>query len=181
MSDPYLIDLHQHRFAAWAAATAASASKLCRFSVHQGVAILEASGFTAALSTPAQLPAPAELDQRHHAWRMNVITAALRNQLQFTHGVAAKLINVYLKGRFVCGGHHLHPHVQALHPPIDAVLLQQLADDDVGGYAAAWRQFHHWRWSKFTSAQYQTVIDTIRLSHPGQPLWTIEEHWQGHQ
>ena len=181
MSDQYSIALHQHRFAAWAAATAASASPLCRFTVQQGFAILEASGFTVALSSPDTLPSPARLDQRHHAWRMDVITAALQNQLQFTHGLAAKLINCYLKSRFVCAGHHQHPNVQALHPPIDALLLQRLAAGNVGGHTANWRQYHHWRWSKFTSTQYQTVIDTIRLSYPGQPLWTIEEHWQGHQ
>lgn len=181
MTASYAIDTHQHRFAAWAAASAASASPLCRFTVHQGVTILEAAGFTPALSHPDLLPDPAKLDVRHHAWRMAVITAALRLRLEFTHGIAAKLINVYLKSRFVCAGPHAHPRVQALHPPIDAVLLQSLAENDVGGHGADWRRMHRLRWSKYTSTQYQAAIDLIRRCVPSQPLWSIEAHWQGHQ
>lgn len=181
MKAPYAIDTHRHRFAAWAAASAASVSPLCRFTVHQGVTILEAAGFTPALSHPDLLPEAAQLDVQHHAWRLAVINAAKIHRLKFTHGVAAKLINVYLKARFVCAGHHAHPRVQALHPPIDAVLLHCLAEMKFGGCEADWRRWHRQRWSKFDSAQYQAVIDLIRRCQSDQPLWTIEYHWQGHQ
>jgi hypothetical protein len=131
---PYTIEEHNHRLAAWAAATAASASKLCRFKVRTGVAILEASGFKPAFELN-QLPAAANLDSQHRHWRETVIEKASDVGVAFTHGVAAKLINCYLKVRFVCAGAHNDNRVQALHPPIDEVLLTGLARVDFGGYA----------------------------------------------
>jgi hypothetical protein len=108
---PYTIEDHHHRLAAWAASRGASVNG-CRFKVQQGVTVLEACGFNAALSRPALLPAPANLDAKHRQWRKQVIAAAKKEGLDFTHGVAAKLINIYLKVRFVCGGHHSNDRVQ---------------------------------------------------------------------
>ena len=178
---PYTIDEHQHRFSAWAAATAASASPLCRFKVPQGVAILEACGFNPAFSSVDHLPNPTAIDATHLQWRNRVVAAATAQDLTFSHGVAAKLINVYLKARFVCAGCHEHERVKCLHPPIDSELLKGLAKENVRGFARQWRKFNQARWSKFDSGQYQTVIDLVRVCLPGQPLWKIEEYWKGHQ
>ncbi len=179
---PYTIEKHNHRLAAWAASTSASASPLCRFKVEVGVAVLENSGFTAEAFAIANLPTPAELDVIHAGWRETVINSAQVQGRTFTHGIAAKLINCYLKVRFVCAGEHLHERVRALHPPIDALLLAALAQANFGGQAMEWRNFHNLRWSKFDSATYQAVINLMRESMPaGDPLWKIEEYWEGHQ
>ena len=112
---PYTIEEHNHRLAAWAASTSASASPLCRFKVEVGVAILENSGFTAlGFATADTLPTSAQLDAAHATWRDTVINSAHELGLTFTHGIAAKLINCYLKVRLVCAGHHLDERVQAL-------------------------------------------------------------------
>jgi len=178
----YNIEEHNHRLAAWAASTSASASPLCRFKVHKGGAILEACGFDAAFSNPSQLPAPADLADQHLKWRAEVIAAAEKENLIFTHGIAAKLINCYLKVRFVSGGHHADARVQALHPPIDEVLLKELAAVNFGSQAKKWRKFRQARWSKFDSATYEEVIALIRSSLlPNEPLWKVEEYWKGHQ
>lgn len=176
---PYSIEVHQHRLAAWSASRAASASKLCRFSVKQGVAILEMSGFDAALAKPEQLPEPKFIDEKHLAWREDVIKAS--SSLSFSHGVAAKLINTYLKARFVCGGYHQHPNVEALHPPVDRLLLNQLAKENVAGLKREWLIHKNKAWSKYTSDEYQAVIDLFRQAMPGRPLWEIEQYWQGYQ
>ncbi len=87
-----------------------------------------------------------------------------------THGVAAKLINVYLKAIFVCGGHHDHQRVRVLHPPIDRLLLRNLGWNNIGP------------WSHFESNTYEEVIDCIRKKiGTGQPVWKIEEYWPGFQ
>ena len=178
----YTIEEHHHRFAAWAASSSASASPLCRFKVRAGVTILEKSGFVPSFFSPSQLPAPSALDAKHRKWRKDIIAAAANEQLTFTHGVAAKLINCYLKMRFVCGGHHADNRVQMLHPPIDEVLLQKLAVVNYGGNAKQWRHFRNARWSKFDSSTYEEVIALIRSSLPlNEPLWKIEQHWKGHQ
>jgi hypothetical protein len=149
--------------------------------VVQGRAILEACGFRAAFSRPEQLPASSNMDRKHRQWRTLAIRAAKSQGLTFTHGAAAKLINCYLKCRFVCGGHHAHKRVHNLHPPIDAVLLKTLADLDVGGHLKHWRQACRKRWSKFNSEEYEQLIALVRQCVNDKPLWTIEEHWQGNQ
>jgi hypothetical protein len=149
--------------------------------VEQGRAILEISGFTASYCRPEQLPAPDVVDGTHRQWRAEIIGAATSRKLRFTHGVAAKLVNVYLKSRFVCAGHHAHPRVQSLHPPIDSVLLRGLVEANVGGHAKEWKQAAKTRWSKFESDDYEQVIALIREALNGAPLWKIEEHWRGNQ
>jgi hypothetical protein len=101
--------------------------------------------------------------------------------LLFTHGVAAKLINMYLKTIFVCGGHNSHENVISLHPPIDAVLLKSLRTQDVGGFKEQWKQAEKVKWSKFSSDNYESVIGNIKKAMNDKPLWFIEEYWQGFQ
>ena len=116
-------------------------------------------------------------------WRNDVIAAAKSQKLTFKHGVAAKLINIYLNAGFVCGGHDTDPRVQALHPPIDGLLLDKLYRLDVGGLRCEWRKARAIRWSKFTSDQYEKVIRSIRKWALCQnvPLWEVEQYWPGFQ
>jgi hypothetical protein len=177
----YTIAEHQHRLAAWAAATAARASSQCRFEVEHGVGILEAAGFVAELCFPNELPAPECIDQVHGQWRLAAIAEAQRRGFVFSHGVAAKLINVYTKVRFVVAGHHEHPKVRCLHPPIDRLMLGELTRANAGGARERWRKAMQKGWSNYDSADYQSVIDLIRSVLDGQPMWMIEQYWRGHQ
>jgi hypothetical protein len=176
----YSAQEHIHRYSAWAASRAASV-KNCRFSVQVGKQILELAELNHFVANPEKLPVPSEIDKVHKQWRLQVIEAAKAENLTFTHGVAAKLINVYLKGSIVCGGHHHHPKVEALHPPIDAVLLKTLKEKDVGSLGEAWHLAEKIRWSKFDSPQYESVISNIRQVMQDEPMWAIEKYWQGHQ
>lgn len=177
----YDIAEHKHRYSAWAASRAASTST-CRFDVNTGKAIIEAIGLQHLLADPAQLPAPTAMDAAHREWRETAIRTAISKELDtFTHGIAAKLINVYLKGVFVCGGHELHDSVQALHPPIDSLLLDELYKGEVGDLRSVWAQARKRRWSKLNAQQYEEVIAGIRQAFKGQPLWQVEAHWRGFQ
>jgi len=177
----YTIEEHKHRSAVWGAATGARASMLCRFPVRDGKLILEEAGFTAKFSL-ANLPSPKNIDTKHRQWRETIIQKAADRNYTFTHGIAAKLINGYLKDRFVCGGFHDYEKVKCLHPPIDALLLDTLAKINFGGHSRKWRMFFNLRWSKFDSKTYQDVISLMRQSlGPGKPLWKIEQYWSGHQ
>jgi hypothetical protein len=79
-----------------------------------------------------------------------------------THGVPAKLINCYLKVRFVCAGHHQHENVKVLHPPIDELLLNTLYELNVDGLRPEWGAACKERWSKFCADRYEKVIDLIQ-------------------
>ncbi len=184
---PYTIEEHKHRFAAWAAGRAANVNG-CHFTVEQGKQILETANLNKIASTIDNLPIPNDFDVRHREWRNSIINAAQGHtgkngeRLEFTHGVAAKLINIYLKSIFVCSNSHEDPKVKAIHPPIDSVLLDALYNQNIGGRCIEWQAARKARWSKLNSDQYENVISAIKqtiLSASG--LWQIEEYWQGFQ
>ena len=176
----YTIEEHKHRLAAWAASRAASSSPVCRFTVKQGFAFLKAAGFDRDFATPEKLPKPKEFVKQHFEWRENIRKEGRKYKKEIFHGIAAKLINCYLKTRFVCGGHHMHPHVKCLHPPIDRLLLNGLATADEP-FAKEWAPYRYAAWSKFDSEEYEKVIALVRKTMKDKPLWMIEEYWKGHQ
>lgn len=177
----YTIVKHKHRFAAWAASRAASVNG-CRFTVEHGRRILEGARLHKTARTVDDLPQPSGFDRRHRRWRKGVIRAAQEYQPAFTHGVAAKLINIYLKSVFICGGNHEDPRIKAIHPPIDSLLLDALYRNDIGGRRCEWQTARKIRWSKLDCEQYEDVISSIRQTVPeGSGLWEIEEYWQGFQ
>lgn len=178
---PYTIEEHRHRFASWAASTAASV-KGCRFSVKQGKAMLEGAGLNLLLQDPANLPNPVEVDITHRAWRNKVIATAQKHRLNLTHGVAAKLINIYFNAGFVCAGYHTDARVRALHPPIDSVLLLELSEKNIGALRHVWNEARRIRWSRFNSDQYEKVILSIRVAlQNNAAMWTVEKYWRGYQ
>lgn len=183
----YTVNHHAHIFAAWAASRAASV-KNCRFSVKVGQAILGEWSFANdylnfAESDKSQLlPTKKHFDEFHREWRNEIIELAAKHDLGFTHGVAAKLINIYLKALYLNFFGKAAESVNAIHPPIDSVLLVELCKQNFGAKGKFWREANLKRWSKFSSKEYEEVIHLIRLSLPdNQGLWTIEQYWQGHQ
>lgn len=177
----YSIEEHKHRFAAWTAGRAANVNG-CRFKVQHGKKLLEIAGFHKTGNDVENLPSSIEFDNKHLEWRNTIIHAARNFDLNFTHGVAAKLINVYLKSIFVCSGKHCDERVKSIHPPIDSVLLNALYQQNIGGKSDVWQVARKIRWSKLNSEQYQNVITAIKEVLPaGYGLWKIEEYWKGYQ
>lgn len=173
----YDIIEHKHRFAAWAACRAASTAQNCRFKVEKGKQILDLVGIKQITTDPDNLPLPEKIDSFHHELRNNVIDCAERNKLHsFTHGIAAKLINVYMKVVFTCGGYHFHPKVQHFHPPVDRLLLEHCYRNNIGK-----KHQMSITWSRMNSEQYQEMIDAIRSILKGKPLWMVEQYWQGYR
>ncbi|WP_439182644.1 hypothetical protein [Carboxylicivirga taeanensis] len=117
----------------------------------------------------------------HREWRDEIIAYAKEESIPFTHGVSTKLINVYLKSIIICGGFYKHPNSKFIHPPIDSVLLKELAAKNFNGKAKFWRDSNKTAWSNFNSEEYEQVIKEIRNGIGEKPLWTIEEFWKGHQ
>jgi hypothetical protein len=185
MAHDYDIIEHVHRFAAWAASRAASSARGYKFKVRDGQKIIEAAGLRDLIGGPKTLPKPEAMDAAHKEWRKLAKEAAKQRGLVFTDGVAAKLINIYLKAGLVTVANRDDARVGALHPPVDRVLLCRLAKDDKEENperAKFWRKKSRVGWSKFNSKQYEEVIDMIRqkLGDKG-PLWAIEEHFPGYR
>lgn len=177
----YSYDIHSHRFAAWAAGRTASV-KGRRFSVASAQRWLETAGFDHSFDL-SKLPSPAEIDARHKAWRSALVLAASNGGVELSHGQAAKLLNVYMKARFVCGGQYTNKSVAALHPPIDKVLLDRLGSKEVNfnGQGADWRRASRAGWSNLDSDGYDQLIGALRKGLGTHPFWMLEAYWQGHQ
>ena len=176
----YDIKEHKHRYAAWAASRASSV-KGCRFKVRQGEMIIKHLQLNDLIDCLDDLPNANEFDDFHLRLRNNAISKSKELGLRFTHGVAAKLINIYMKTIFICGGYPEDAKTKSIHPPIDSLLLKALHQNNIGGLKKEWDEAIKIRWSKFNSNQYEEVIKNIRVVQNGKPLWKIEEHWQGYR
>lgn len=170
----YTLFEHKHIFSAWAASRAAS-TKTCRFKVELGQEILE-------ILKNKKLPKSQKLfDEFHKNMRNFIITKAAKLGLNFTHGIAAKLINCYLKSMYVNDESIDKKIRNIIHPPIDSLLLESLYKNDVGGAKKKWKKAKNIRWSKFSSIEYQEVIDEIIKIYNQEGLWKVEEYWSGYQ
>ena len=178
----YSIIEHKHRFASWAASRGASTSPLCRFEVEFGKMLLEKSLLYEIAKNIDNLPSSNNFNKQHKIWRENIIQIAKEHQKDFTHGVASKLINLYLKSMFVCAENISDKRIQAIHPPIDSVLLEELYKHNIGNQKVIWNKARKTKWSKFNSVDYEEVIEAIKIASIGeQGLWTIEKYWKGYQ
>lgn len=169
----YTIHEHEHRFAAWAASRGASASKDYRFKTQDGRKWLEDAGLDAKL-TLGKLPTTAAgMDRKHRNWREHIASKG-----KVSEGVAAKLINLYLKARFVHPGNLEHPAVAQLHPPLDWALLTKLREKRFFAKDKEAYRYAGKGWSTFDGAMYERIITALR-GHlkEGQGLWEVEEYW----
>ncbi|MBY5558958.1 hypothetical protein [Rhizobium leguminosarum] len=188
IADSYSLDDHRKRFSSWAAVTAARASKKCRFTRTQGILLVSKSGLSKIGVSWDDLPKASEFDEFHRQLRCDLCKSADKfwdsTSHGFGHGVAAKLINVYLKAIYLSGidlnhaPEALREKANALHPPLDRLLLAELALKDVGGQRQFWKRKMSKGWSNFTSADYESTIHVIRDVTDG-ALWKIEKHWLG--
>ena len=179
----YNIKTHIHLYASWAASRAASTSIINRFTVETGQKILENATIKKFILNPDSLPNEIiKFDEQHKNWREEIITFSKKfAKKEFTHGIAAKMINIYLKSIIICGGFHEHPNAQFIHPPIDSILLDGLASNNFNNKAEFWKNAKSEGWSNFDSSYYQKVIDEIRAGLNGKPLWLIEKYWRGYR
>lgn len=199
-SEKYSIEQHKHIFASWAASRAASVrpsknSKLPikSFTVQEGLEVLEEIGFTKDFKLESLPKSQEEFDNEHAKWCDKAISKfesfedkKKSSEDRFSYGVAAKLINCYLKVRFVCGGDHNLERVNFVHPPIDSLLLTSLVKDS-SDFKKFYKELKSKAWSNFEKSHYTSVINKIKeiddleyLGHK-ESLWKIEYYWQGHR
>ncbi|WP_279059012.1 hypothetical protein [Bartonella apis] len=183
MDKDKLIDVKQ-TFALWCALTAARSSPKCRFSNDEGAKIAT-NDLLLKFRTLDDLPDPIKFDDCHRKLRQKICLKAENiiedKTMHFTHGVAAKFINVYFKAMFLndvppeCIVQEMR--INSLHPPIDRRLLKTLAKKKVGRLEKFWREKANKGWSNFSSDDYEDVIKHIKYVTKGH-LWEIEEYWK---
>ncbi len=174
---------HRFRFAAWAAARASSRG--CGgFTTQKAVTALQTSGLRKMVEGVTALPAnPEQFDLCHIKWCMAVQNSVdLKN---FKYGRAAKLVNIYFKALFLANfgspksrlaeADDLTTRVNAIHPPIDRLLLNELANHG-GKHCDFFRHIRTKGWTQFNQKEYESVIVKVKDITQGE-LWRIEEFW----
>ena len=186
-NEGYDIYEHVHRFAAWAAARAAS-QKGHRFSVSIGKKIIDNVELRDKIGPITHIASNAEnMDIWHKGMCERIREEAKKyitkkgKKIEISHGVAAKLINVYLKVALVTVS-STDKNIGLLHPPIDSQVLKGLKKDEKGKNQ---KLYEFWKikckrgWSKFTCEEYQAVIKKIRQNPDFEKqLWMVEKYFQ---
>lgn len=188
----YKWDEHKHRFAMWTAATAASASPKCRFSVRHAWLGIESLGKSWHNNLDALINSrlQTEFDKRHKTLCGDIqksfkeVTdnrSKSKVEKEFSFGVAAKFLNVYLKTILN------ESQMGCVHPPLDRILLQslvKLGSDLADPFKKARKEVRNHlnindglSWSHFDYKAYKIWIDAIREYSPG-GLWRIEKNWE---
>ena len=195
---------HVFRYAAWAASTAAGASQKCRFKVSKGLKLLEEADLNKLAKGFHYLEDVEGFDIWHDE-KCEELTKKAKEILndtksgekpRFTYGVAAKLLNCYLKTIFVTQfigslSANEREKVSAIHPPIDRLLLNSIktnlkqiyADSEIEEKRKFWKSKDIQSWSLYEARDYKKVIGEIKQIQEkrNQPLWKIEAFWPGHQ
>ena len=178
----YSIEKHKHLYAKWCAA-AAYGRGLAGGGNALAFELIEASGL-------GRVTRPEHIGKDVEQWQMDfmraiVAKAEFKGVTDFSFDRAQKLVNIYLKTVLVCGGHHQHPSVALLHPPLDSELFKGLrsflsknrAMHTEARTAFMVAQKRNPRWTKFSEVDYLAHIDAIKVLMAGKPIYQVEEHW----
>ena len=169
---------HRHRFSVWAAARAAQRG-FKGGSVDALTAALESCGVSVYLSTSESLDtSQRKFDRLHRQWCRRIMKHLSGCGVQdATFGRAAKLLAVYLKSMVVIGSGARSNLAKTAHPPVDRILLRELAraDDIEHPNQRAWAQVN---WTELGEKEYYTLISQLRSClKRGEPMWHLERYW----
>ena len=117
---------------------------------------------------------------------LNINNKSLNN---YTYGIAAKILNCYLKVFFLESFGN-QKFADFIHPPVDAILLKALRKEDKKLFNFKNSIFTNIgiqkipTWTRINQDEYKEIIKLMKefLSSKNQNgLWKIEFFWIGHQ
>ncbi|MEY4730369.1 MAG: hypothetical protein RL020_1527 [Pseudomonadota bacterium] len=173
---PYDHFEHRHRFAVWAGARAAQRGFTTVKNLRDA---LEATSIRKYLAQSESVEIDAKTFEDHHRkWCNEIVEFLLRRGLNgVTFGRAAKLVAVYLKAMVVVGEEARKSLAGVAHPPIDKLLLQNLASSHnfSSDYKSLWRST---AWTNLNEDDYYKLLATLRTVIPvTEPWWKLEQYW----
>ncbi len=167
---------HRHRFAVWAGARA---TQRAFTSVKNLRDALEQTNVRNFLEVPDSFNVNADqFESKHREWCNSIVDfLSERGVKNATYGRAAKLIAIYLKSMVVLTEHSASNLATVTHPPIDRILLQNLAasQEIKSQYKASWRIA---TWTTLNECDYYELIAELRSVLPApEPWWKLERYW----
>jgi hypothetical protein len=176
----YSIDEHLHRFAIWTAARAASKCRLSNQEISQLIEFI---------SLREEIDKLRKLDPLTESFYRNWIHTIGNRMVEkvkatvypptkkenfkinnFTFGIAAKIISVYIKTAEVIPTKGESRLSIIAYPPVDSILLKTINLNENLGLTH--------QWSTLDWKGYEKNID-ILIGHYGNiPMWAIEKDWK---
>jgi len=171
---PYTLETHKHNFAIWAAARAIQRGFRGAKNSILGIALEDSNIRDAIYSLMSANVVPEEFD----VWHKSLCRKIIKNLLDagvsdITYGRAAKLVAIYLKVTVIIGEDPTSPLARVAHPPIDHILLQEIAKENpiIGNLAQV-------KWTNLTEEEYFDVVNKLRsILDDEAGFWQIEKYW----
>lgn len=173
----YGIEEHRHRFGVWAAARAAQRNFTSVDILREALEDADVRGFVRNCDVDSLDQATFEARHREmcNGIMARLMKSRIENKEKITFGRAAKLLAVYLKSVVVLGERSGCALSRVAHPPIDRILLSNLAANTLSEYRKAWATE---RWTTLDEKRYYALIEELRTAiNSGEPFWMLEQHW----
>jgi hypothetical protein len=166
----YTTHLHRHNFAVWAAARATQRGFTTTENLKNA---LELSGIQGFAERPC---GRAKFEGQHRKWCLSICEGLSAVEVSdATYGRAAKLVAVYLKSMVVLPD--LSSEEAAyVHPPVDRILLQNIAKDPEVDSARS-QMLRSTSWTKLSETGYFDLISVLSDINGDRPFWKLEEYW----
>lgn len=169
----YPFSLHLHRFAIWTAARAVNRNFINTKCIQEAIEEINLQQELFQLSTDVNLNQDT-FDAFHRKAAMALIESLQIklgvNGKKASYGRAAKIIAMYIKTCYIL----IHPNSnlsKIAHPPIDSILLKNLA----GKHKAL--KVGDLRWTYLDEIAYFELIATLRKNFSLNYFWELEEYW----
>jgi hypothetical protein len=204
----YNLDIHKHILSTWAASRAASQNNF-RFKVEFGMklillgakgSLVDEQTFINFIKEIKTFKSQKQYNSWHHSTIINMrkkgddlqslLDKYNKNYDDYSYGIAAKLLNCYLKVFFL-EYFGTEKFADFIHPPIDRLLLLALKkedpklfnfEDEVFVSVSNYPQIPVW--TKINENEYISIINLINefvFSRGQKGLWKSEAFWSGHQ
>ncbi|MDQ6995340.1 MAG: hypothetical protein Q9M18_07070 [Mariprofundaceae bacterium] len=181
MNNDFTYEQYRHDFASWSAARAAQRG-------FEGATVgvlkqaIEDVGLDVFVNTASNYEmTEAAFDVQHQQWCTKIRAFLLaKDVVKATYGLAAKLVNVYLKSAVILGERGKSQLASVIHPPIDGLLLKAIAKNGKkDGISPELRKLCvDSRWTRFDGNAYRGLIVAMKAEKLHKPhFWMLERYW----
>ncbi|HEY8897540.1 MAG TPA: hypothetical protein VIM79_22095 [Niastella sp.] len=166
---PYHFNDHRHRYAVWTAARAVQRNFTITTAIREAIESSDLRDFMENEKEYNQI----EFDAFHKTCAGKIIDSFKNQGIEnVSYGRAAKIIAIYLKTTVVLCNKATCTKSDVIHPPVDRILLQNLAKTEPG-----LKELADKNWTMFDLQNYWQTVELIR-SRFGSFNWRLEEFWE---
>lgn len=164
----YSFKEHVHRYAVWTAARAVSRDFTTTANIKLAI---EATNLREFVDGRGECNHEA-FEQMHRKWAKDIsdFLSTKVDPKKSTYGRAAKVISIYLKTAVIISENGLGAISEVIHPPIDAILLNEIAK------ITGKKKYALRRWTKLDDTEYWSLVSELREDFPSFN-WKIECCW----